>query len=139
MAVIEINWQPTRTDLRVFGAGLTVFCLVLGGWLFGADGKFGVAESVMVAVGGLTGATTWLVPSGLYPIYCVFMVVTYPIGWVMSHIILAIVFYGVFTPIGWILRALGRDPMQRGWDADAETYWISHKAKESTEDYFRQF
>ncbi|MCA9069869.1 MAG: hypothetical protein KDA84_13140 [Planctomycetaceae bacterium] len=139
MAVIEINWKPTRTELRVFGGGLTLFCLVLGGWIFWRDGQFDVAESILVTLATVAGVVTVFVPSWLYPIYCVFMVVSYPIGWVMSHVILAIVFYGVFTPIGLIMRVLGRDPMQRRWDSTIDSYWVPHKSKGSTEDYFRQF
>ena len=37
----------------------------------------------------------------------------FPIGWVVSHLLLAVVLYLVFTPIGLLLRLLGRDPLER--------------------------
>ena len=43
---------------------------------------------------------------------------------VVSPIVLGILFFVVFTPVGLLMRVLHRDPMRRTWDAGARSYWI---------------
>ena len=63
----------------------------------------------------------------------------YPIGYVVSHVLLAVVYFGVFTPVAVILRAMGKDAMERRWDPERQSYWIDRGAPRPKEDYFRQF
>lgn len=44
------------------------------------------------------------------------------LGWINTRIILSILFYGVFTPIGAIRRWMGKDSLRRRFDPGAETY-----------------
>ena len=62
-----------------------------------------------------------------------------PIGFVISHILLALVFYVVLTPIGLAMRLFGYDPMTRKLDPQATTYWVPRAGQESAQQYFRQF
>lgn len=139
MALVEINWQPTRRDLRVFGLGLAIFCAVIAWLCYRSDGQFGIIESMLTGVAVLAVGLSLFAPPLLRSVYCVFMVVAFPIGWVVSHVLLAAVFYAVFTPIGLFLRLLGRDPMHRRFDPGAKSYWVSRKGERPREDYFRQF
>ncbi len=139
MAMVEINWLPTRTDLKVFGIGLAVFCAVVGVLCYRSDGEFGTAEMLLAAVAALSVVIGLLAPSWLRPVYLVFVVLAFPIGWVVSHVLLAVVFYGVFTPIGLVMRLLGRDPLERRFDPEAPSYWVPCERQRSSEDYFRQF
>ena len=41
------------------------------------------------------------------------MVLAFPIGWTVSQVILLLMFYGLFTPIGLVFRLIGRDPLHR--------------------------
>jgi hypothetical protein len=50
-----------------------------------------------------------------------------------------LVFYGVITPIGLAARLLGHDPMQRGFDRQARSYWLRRDRVTSPGRYFRQF
>lgn len=63
---------------------------------------------------------------------------TYPIGWTLSHLVLAALYYGVFAPIGLTLRALGRDPLQRRFERGASSYWLPRSGSKSAARYFRQ-
>ena len=40
------------------------------------------------------------------------MVLAFPIGWTVSQVMLALMFFGLFTPIGLVFRLIGRDPLQ---------------------------
>ena len=43
---------------------------------------------------------------------------------VVHPVVLAVIYFGVVTPTGLVLRALGNDPLRRRREPDAETYWI---------------
>src|SRR5690606_37879755 len=115
------------------------FCAVIAGLCYQSDGRFGLAESLLLGVMALAVAFSVFAPHWLRPVYYAFTIVAFPIGWVVSHVLLAVVFYGVFTPIGLVMRLLGRDPMRRKFDSNAESYWAPHPPRKSLEDYFRQF
>ena len=46
------------------------------------------------------------------------------LGKVVSPIALGILFYGVFAPMGVLVRLLGKDPLRLKLDAKADSYWI---------------
>jgi hypothetical protein len=68
-----------------------------------------------------------------------FTVVAFPIGYVASHVILALGFYGLLTPVGLLFRVLGRDPLHPKFESDAATYWVPRRPREAKTHYFRQF
>jgi hypothetical protein len=78
-------------------------------------------------------------PAVMRPIFVGWMVAAYPIGWTVSHAILAVTFYLVLTPIGLVLRLMGHDPLRRSFDPSAETYWVPHNPGGDPSRYFRQF
>jgi len=48
---------------------------------------------------------------------------THAIGDGITKLLLAIIFYLVFTPAGLIIRLLGKDPLRRSIDKDRDSYW----------------
>jgi len=46
------------------------------------------------------------------------------LGKVVSPIALGILFYGVFTPLGAVMRLSGKDSLRLKFDPDADSYWI---------------
>jgi len=65
----------------------------------------------------------------LSPIYKVRMAVAMVIGWFVSSIILILIFYLVFTPIGILLKILGKDLLDEKWDEKKVSYWIKKEKK----------
>jgi hypothetical protein len=65
--------------------------------------------------------------------------ILFPIGFVVSEIVLAAVFFLVFTPIGLCFRLLRRDALSRKFDATRATYWEDVSHPRSAESYFRQY
>ena len=49
------------------------------------------------------------------------------LGKVVSPIALGILFYGVFTPLGVLIRLTGKDPLRLKFDPDTDSYWIPRK------------
>jgi hypothetical protein len=59
---------------------------------------------------------------------------------IVSPVVLGIMFFAVITPIGLLMRALGKDPLRLKRDASAGSYWIPREppgpAPESLKDQF---
>ena len=83
------------------------------------------------AVAGPTlilGALVW--PRALLPIERGWTLVAHALGWVNTRILLALVFFVVLAPIALVLRALGKDPLQRRRDSRRSTYWRAREPAE---------
>ena len=48
------------------------------------------------------------------------------LGWINTRLILSVLFYGIFTPLGMIMR-LFRDPLDRQLRKERESYWVRKK------------
>jgi Saxitoxin biosynthesis operon protein SxtJ len=138
MALIEINKSPSQRELRWFGIGLLAFAGLVGGLTYWRTGRTGVPAAILGA-GAVVTAVYYAVPPLRRWVYLVWMYAAFPIGWVVSHVVLAAVYYLVVTPIGVTMRLLGRDPLDRRFDRSATTYWVPHDPAQSVERYFRQF
>ena len=138
MAAVEINWNPTPKDLRVFAALQIVFFAIVAFLVNDRTGST-AAPVWIVCISAVVGIVGLVGPSLIRPVYVAWMVAVFPLGWASSHIILLVVYYFVVTPIGLIMRACGRDPMRREFDRDATTYWIPRKQPTGTNRYFKQF
>jgi hypothetical protein len=62
-----------------------------------------------------------------------------PIGWLVSRVVLAIVYFLVITPIGLIRRLRGHDPLALRADPTASSYWVARQDRTDPASYFRQF
>ena len=139
MALIEMNWHPTKRECRRFGVtalvASTLVALVLVWWKDLSPVWALVIFAAGAAVFGLALASDRLIR----PVYVGLTLVTWPIGYVLSVVVMAVFYFGVLTPIGLVCRLLGRDPLHRRWDADASTYWTPHRPAEHAGRYFNQF
>lgn len=138
MALIEINMNPSKRDLKWFGVLALVFFIMVGGFVHS------VTNSVGPAVGIWTfGLVFCLVYYAVRPMQLVlyrgWLKLFEPLGWLIAHAIFAIIYYGAFTLIGFGLRIFRYDPMRRNRDPDAETYWVEYPADTDSSRYFRQF
>jgi hypothetical protein len=138
MALVSIPWRPSRRDLRIFAALQLVFCAIIATTLSQRSHACGFAillgaASALVAIVGL------IQPPTIRWVYVGWMLAVYPIGWVISHVVIAIAYFGVVTPIGWLLRLRGYDPLQRRFDSEAASYWQPRPPTPEGKRYFRQF
>jgi hypothetical protein len=62
-----------------------------------------------------------------------------PVGWLVSRVLLGAAFYLVITPVGWLLRALGRAPLARSFDHEAATYWRDAPPERGPARYFKEY
>ena len=138
MAIIEINTNPTRRDLRWFGVLLPFFFAIVGALVWQRTGVVSLA-AVLWAVGGAISTSFALWPASRRRIYVGWMYAVYPIGWTVSHLLLGIVYFLVMTPIGLTMRVLRLDPMARRFDRAASSYWVHRYPAGRIDRYLRQF
>lgn len=136
--MIDLKLNPSCKELRLFAAMQIAFFALIAFLLWRKNSIVDTTAWYIVGVSVVTGIAGLLWPAFIRVVYVAWMIAVFPIGWTISHAVLAVVFYLVVTPIGWMLRLSGRDPMQRKFDAQAKTYWQPRTAK-PTDRYFRQF
>ena len=131
------NIKSEKSDLRKFGITIGVILLIIAGFLFWKEKEsfqilftFGVAFCILGIV----------IPFILKPIYWVWMIFATILGWIMTRVILSLLFYIIFTPIGLILRFFGKQFLELRWDKSKESYW-NFKTNEhlKKENYEKQF
>src|SRR5579872_4757848 len=143
MKLIDVNWNPTDRQLRQFGVACLIF-LPLIGWL--TTGKPHTLEAANLPV--LCGLATFglllvviavIKPRLIKPLFLAASVAAMPIGLVVGELVLLLVFFGIFLPIGLIFRLIGRDALQRRLDRNAQSYWQPKAQPRDAGSYYRQF
>ncbi len=136
--MISIDWNPDRKTLRTFAIGLVVLACVYAGWLAWHERLSHTAAWVCGIMGGL-GLVGVCVPPLLRWVYVAWMVVVFPIGWCVFQAMLAILYFAVIWPLGLLMKALGRDPLQLRSDPHATTYWNERPQSDDPRRHFRQY
>lgn len=136
--MIAVNRNPSARELKQFGGiWLGFFSLAAGAyWYRGGDEAFALAVWGAAVFAALTG---FVFPAWMRLLFVGMSYLAFPIGWAVSHLLLALVYYLVLTPIGLILKILGRDPLQRRADPSASSYWKPLAEIKDANRYFRQF
>ncbi|UCE50229.1 MAG: hypothetical protein JSW47_08700 [Phycisphaerales bacterium] len=138
MALIEKNREPTSQQLKVFGLLLGPFLGLIGVLLFWRIGTWTIPVVCWI-VALLWAMVYHCVPSIKRTMYVVWMAVMYPIGWLVSHALLVLVYFGWITPVGLLMRLFGYDPMRRRLGREAASNWIRRKPAGNLNRYFRQY
>ena len=131
--------EPRRRQL----IGLALPGVLLAVWALMAlpDARFiGLVIAGVFALAGVAGAAATMTNRRLGErLYSTWMLMVLPLGWVLSHLLLAFVYYAVMTPIGVCLRILGRDLLNLRANPKATTYWRERKPSGDKRRYMRQF
>jgi len=143
VAAVEINWAPSERQLRQFGfiglAAVPVLC-----WFFSgapSPSTWGAPTTLMicgVAAGLVMGILAWLQPSLLKYFFIGATLAAFPIGFVLSEVIIFLIYALLFVPVAFVFRFIGRDALQRQLDREAKTYWTAKETPKDLESYFRQ-
>ncbi len=138
MPLVSIDWRPTDRRVRQFGLlGAVLFLCVATSETYRKGISSTSIAFVVLALVFFVGGLAW--PRAFRFVYVGMMVATYPIGWVMSHVLLFLIYFGVFTPLALVFRLVGRDPLQLRPQPNATTYWRTKPAPEDPRRYLQQF
>jgi hypothetical protein len=135
--MITLDLKPGNRQLHVFGVAALVMFGLLGWWLHSKGHPSWAMAAWIVA--GISGAAAFLWPKANLPLYLTLSIVAFPIGLVLSYLVLGLMWYVIITLVALIFRLLGKDPLQRRFDRAAPTYWQAYPRREDRDSYFRQF
>ncbi len=87
----------------------------------------------------LLGVVGWRRPYIIRPIYVAWMVAVTPVSWIVSKTVLAVIFFGLFTPVSLFFRILGRDALNLKPQSGAKSLWIPKRLSNNPRQYLRQY
>lgn len=139
MALVSLNLKPSEKQLREFGEIALCMCNVVGLLLMWLVRLPVIAFIIFCICGVVVFILSRISVKLIRPIYLGLIVLSFPIGWVVSHFVMAVFYYVVITGVGLVFKLLKRDPLHRTYDPKAATYWIPYKQNRSPKHYFNQF
>lgn len=116
--------REQRVDVssdRSFGLVMSAALLVVGLWPLVSAGPMRLWVLVAALV---LAAFALLAPRVLHRPNLLWAKLGLLLGKVVSPVVLGVLFFLVLAPFGFVMRALGKDPLRLTLDRDATTYWI---------------
>jgi len=116
-----------KKEWRNFGIGVSIILSVIAvvQWYF--DSGLYLYLFITAAVLLLCAL---IIPIILKPLFILFSYLGFVLGWIMTRIILTILFYLVFTPIGFLMRLFGKKLLDTSFDRTTKTYWMDREKTE---------
>jgi hypothetical protein len=109
-----------RRRLRNFGIVMAVVLSIIGSVLLWNDNPAGINIIIIAGVFLFCG---FAFPVLLYPIEWLWMKLAAALGYIMTRLILIIVYYLVVTSIGLLRQLFSKDPLEIKFNKEAESYW----------------
>ncbi|NWF39487.1 hypothetical protein F3F96_10110 [Mariprofundus sp. NF] len=123
----EIPELDTK-GLRQFGLMLGAILAVIFGLLLPWAWEWENLPNLQwIGTGVIVIAWALIAPDSMRGLYNGWMRVALVIGHVINSIILAIVYFIVITPMGIVMRLMGKDPMRRTLDKTIASYRVISK------------
>ena len=145
--LVELNFNPDAKTLRQFGiiAFVGFGLLAASAYFEKLAFAFGLGEARIAVVSGFASVGciallfSLIAPRANRPLYLGLTLLAFPIGFVLSYVIMATLFFLIIGPIAIVIRVFGRDPMNRRFDPEARTYWSPARPARDKESYFHQY
>ena len=131
----KIESSPKK--LREFGlvvGGVLCALGILLWWRGLGTFPYFLIPGVMLVIGGA------FAPLALTPLQKAWMTLAILMGWVMTRVLMTVLFYLAITPIGLILRLTGKDLLDQKLEPKKQSYWkIRPQTPRVPSDYEKQF
>lgn len=141
----EINWKPGTPELHKFSWSLIIgfpclaALLFLAKWLTSATVPEPAFYLTLGGAGALIGAISRAILHLARPLYVIWYSLACCIGIVVANLLFVVLYYGLFTPIGLIMRLMGRDALKLKFQRGTTSYWLDAKPVPPPAQYFRQY
>jgi hypothetical protein len=138
MIIEEIkNIKSGKRELRQFGITIGIVLGLLGMWFLWCEKEGSSPLLVSAIVFFFSG---FIFPLLLKPVQKLWMSLAILMGWLMTRVIITILFYLVVTPTGLLARVCGKDFLNIKLDRNANSYWIPKKVtRPDKKNYENQF
>ena len=132
------NIKSGRKELRRFGLMMGIVLGLLGGFTWWRDKDCFYYFSIISA---FFFFFAFAFPSALKPVNKAWMTLAILMSWVMTRVILSLLFYLGITPMGFLARLFGKDFLELRFNKNtAKSYWIpKERRKFERSDYENQF
>lgn len=145
--LVEFDLNPDIKTLRQFGfiavGGFGVLAalayyerLVFSFGLGSARVPFATA---LAAIGLLAGLISLVAPRANRVLYVGLTLLAFPVGIVLSYLILGALFFLIIGPIAVLFRVARPDPLRRRFDPATRSYWEEARPARDKESYFHQY
>ena len=117
---------------RVFGVVFAVVFLLIASWplFYGGQPRWWACfVSAALALVALAKPALLRGPNRLWMKFGILL------GHIVSPIALGLLFYAVFTPMGLVMRLVGKDPLRLRLDREADTYWMPRRTAGAASDF----
>jgi hypothetical protein len=135
----ELTEDEPVASARVLRQFAGLWLAIVGGlsaWsLYRGDAGRAIGLAVVALVIGPLGLAR---PMAIRPFFSLLLTLTRPIGAIVNWVILAIMFYGLFTPLALVFKLAGRDALALKRPTGTTTYWKRRRAVTDARRYFRQ-
>lgn len=145
MALVHLNLRPDDRVLRQFGWLCALFFPLLA-WVFTGRPWPGSSEladwkwvGLLAAIGLVIAIGATMYPKVAQPVFAGLTLIAFPIGLVVSELIILLIYFLVFLPIALVFRWIGRDALERRFEPARATYWAVKRQPDSVRQYFRQY
>jgi len=140
----DVNWNPGPVEKRKFAVSLVIGFPIVAVVLFLIKGlvtrTWNPVPSYWIGGVGLAlGLLLLAVPPLARPFYLAWYFLGCCIGIVVSNVLLGGFYFIMVTGLGLVLRALGKQPVKKGFDKQAATYWLDTERVTDPKRYYRQF
>jgi hypothetical protein len=132
----DVVAPPKATVLRQFAGLWLLFFVAVAAWR-AWHGDVGLRTEVSAAAGVIVGGLGLLRPIAIRWVYTGCMIAAFPIGFVVSQVMLAVIFYAVFTPVALFFKVIGRDSLSLR-RRSRTSYWTAKPPVDNARDYLRQ-
>ncbi len=122
-------------ELRKFGFTMSCALSIVGGFALWRKGETGL---LFWGIGFVILMVGLIRPRLLGPIHKGWMKLAFVMGFFMTHLILALMYYLVFTPVALVMRTLGKDPLRLKYDRSVKSYWIRRPRSEFTRERYEK-
>ena len=130
------NIKSTKKDLKSFGITIGSIFFVISGLLFFREKDLYIHFFSIGLAFIFSGIVLSFILKPFYKIWMTFAVI---IGWIMTRIILAILFFFIITAIGALARLFGKDFLNLKPD-NRDSFWnMRNRDRELNQDYEKQF
>lgn len=134
--MIAIDWKPDERTLRKFGISMLILCSCFS--LVFIWKNHVVVATTFLGLAAYCGITLFVFKRALRPVYGFWMAIAWLLGKIISPLVLSIIYYGVITPTGLVLRLFGHDKLQLK-KPEGSSYWhVIPKRTETGEKNFER-
>jgi hypothetical protein len=141
--MIKIDLSPKPEFLRQFALVTIVGLPLLTAAVLRIAGVFAWDHLALLVAGAVALLQCTLAFAGWLHltrvVYVLLMCVSFPIGFVVSNVLLVAIYFLVFTPIGLVFRLIGRDMMGRRLEPSRTSYWHQRPAPRPLASYFKLY